>query len=199
MADWTNRATCVLFGDARGGRRSSQAAEIACFSGCTRPPIPRSFTDTTQPATVLTTKAAACYEPMPMNGQEVYKFAVSSATENIRALCSPPGSTLSDIDHFVLHQANLRILEAVRTRLHQPVEKFPHNLEHYGNTSSASVPLLLDELNRAGSPYTRRKNRHERVRRRPYDRRLPVYLVNAALRETSVKRRPRAVQKLFPL
>ena len=50
----------------------------------------------------------------------------------------------------MLHQANLRILEAVRTRLRQPVEKFPHNLEHYGNTSSASVPLLLDELNRAG-------------------------------------------------
>ena len=61
------------------------------------------------------------------------------------------GKELSDIGHFLLHQANLRILEAVRNRLKQPEEKFPHNVERYGNTSSAGVAILLDELNKAGA------------------------------------------------
>ena len=89
--------------------------------------------------------------PLHMNGQEVYKFAVSRATEDIRALCAEQGLELCRIGHFILHQANLRILEAVRTRLKQPPEKFPHNVEKYGNTSSAGIAILLDELNRNGT------------------------------------------------
>ncbi len=149
MADWTNRATCVLFGDAA-------AACVVTKGG--RDPLFRMHTASNPEVLHGYNTAGNCpydksgrvYEPMTMNGQEVYKFAVSSATEDIRALCETAGLAIDHIDHFILHQANLRILEAVRTRLHQPVEKFPHNLEHYGNTSSASVPLLLDELNRAG-------------------------------------------------
>lgn len=149
MADWTNRATCVLFGD---------AAAAAVVSGGGNDMLFRMHTASNAEVLHGYNTAGNCpydksgrsYEAMSMNGQEVYKFAVSSATEDIRALCETAGLDVNEIDHFVLHQANLRILEAVRTRLRQPVEKFPHNLEHYGNTSSASVPLLLDELNRAG-------------------------------------------------
>jgi 3-oxoacyl-[acyl-carrier-protein] synthase-3 len=55
-----------------------------------------------------------------------------------------------DVDFYVLHQANMRILEAVRTRLKVDADRFPHNIERTGNTSSATIPVLLDELNRAG-------------------------------------------------
>ena len=55
-----------------------------------------------------------------------------------------------EIDWYILHQGNRRILEAVAKRMGEPVEKFPMNMEEYGNTSSASIPILLDELNRAG-------------------------------------------------
>ena len=58
--------------------------------------------------------------------------------------------TMEDIDYFILHQANRRIVEAVARRLQQPIEKFPMNLREYGNTSSASIPILLDEMNRTG-------------------------------------------------
>ena len=57
---------------------------------------------------------------------------------------------MDDIDYFVMHQANRRIVEAVAKRLRQPIEKFPMNLQEYGNTSSASIPILLDELNQKG-------------------------------------------------
>ena len=57
---------------------------------------------------------------------------------------------MEDIDLFVLHQANLRIIESVAKRLHQPMEKFPTNLEECGNISAASVPILLDNINKRG-------------------------------------------------
>ena len=88
--------------------------------------------------------------PLHMAGQEVYKFAVSHSSRDLLELIERAGKTPDEIDHYLLHQANLRIVEAVRHRLHQPEAKFPHNIERTGNTSSASVPILLDELNRAG-------------------------------------------------
>jgi 3-oxoacyl-[acyl-carrier-protein] synthase-3 len=85
-----------------------------------------------------------------MAGQEVYRFAVSACVEDLRTLMSESGLSAGQIDYFLLHQANLRILEAVRSRMGEPPEKFPHNLDRYGNTSSATIPILLDELNRSG-------------------------------------------------
>ena len=149
MVDWTNRATCVLFGDAAAACVVTSGGDDMLFRTHTASNVDVLHGYNTA-GNCPYDKSGRTEELMSMNGQEVYKFAVSSATEDIRALCETAGISLDEIDHFVLHQANLRILEAVRTRLRQPVEKFPHNLEHYGNTSSASVPLLLDELNRAG-------------------------------------------------
>ncbi len=85
-----------------------------------------------------------------MNGQEVYKFAVSTVPKVIMEAVDKAGLTLSDIDHFVLHQANLRIIASVAKRLKQPLEKFPVNLQECGNISAASVPILLDSLNKDG-------------------------------------------------
>lgn len=80
-----------------------------------------------------------------MNGREVFKMAVTSSVSDIREAMDDCGLKPTDIDLFVLHQANLRIIDSIRQHLDLPEEKFPHNVERYGNTSSASIPLLLDE------------------------------------------------------
>lgn len=85
-----------------------------------------------------------------MDGQEVFKFAVKRVPECIHQVIQESDLSLDDIKYFVLHQANYRIIESVSKRLKQPMDKFPMNMEHYGNTSAASVPILLDEMNRTG-------------------------------------------------
>ena len=149
FADWTDRSTCVLFGDAAGAAvvgegegvkdirfESLPRRDVLCAS---TPPGNSPFAVDPAPAQYL-----------KMNGQEVYKFAVSHAFKDIRAMLEAHGLAPEDIDFYVLHQANMRILEAVRTRLKVDEARFPHNIERTGNTSSATVPVLLDELNRAG-------------------------------------------------
>ncbi|MGI5891931.1 MAG: beta-ketoacyl-ACP synthase III [Bacillota bacterium] len=146
--DWQDRATCVIFGDAAGAvvltaGESLLARRLTCTSN----------------KDVLNSKAPQGNCPFSlkeeggfvyMNGQEVYKFAVSSVGEDFEFLTKEINLTADDIDYFILHQANKRIVEAIRHRLKQPVEKFPTNIENYGNTSSASIPVLLDELDKAG-------------------------------------------------
>lgn len=87
---------------------------------------------------------------MTMDGQEVFKFAVKKVPETIKALLDENGLEPGDVKHYILHQANYRIAEAIAKRLKVSMEQIPTNMEHYGNTSGASIPLLLDELNRAG-------------------------------------------------
>ena len=87
---------------------------------------------------------------MTMDGQEVFKFAVKKVPETIKELLDENGLEPKDVKHYVLHQANYRIAEAIAKRLKVSMEQIPTNMEHYGNTSGASTPLLLDELNRAG-------------------------------------------------
>ena len=149
LCDWTDRSTCVLFGDGAaavvcgpgegfmGARLTSEGNEGVLYM---RP----------QPGNSPFEKSPAPYTPMYMAGQEVYKFAVSTVPKDLKAVAEQAGLTPDDIDHYILHQANKRILDAVRARLHQGDEKFPSNIAVRGNTSSASLPILLDELNRAG-------------------------------------------------
>ena len=85
-----------------------------------------------------------------MNGQEVYKFAVRTVPATITKVLEEADLEAEEISLFVLHQANLRIIEAVAKRLKQPMEKFPVNLTECGNISAASVPILLDNINRHG-------------------------------------------------
>ena len=87
---------------------------------------------------------------MQMDGQAVFKFAVKKVPEVIREALKRNKMTQKEIDWYILHQANRRIVEAVAKRLEEPIEKFPMNLQEYGNTSSASIPILLDEMNRTG-------------------------------------------------
>ena len=85
-----------------------------------------------------------------MNGQEVYRFAVKTVPKAVTDAVEKAGLQLEEIDLFLLHQANYRIIEAVSKRLGQPMEKFPTNLEECGNISAASVPILLDNVNNHG-------------------------------------------------
>ena len=83
-----------------------------------------------------------------MEGQAVFRFAVTMVPRCIKQILKKTGYDTEDIKFFVLHQANVRILELIAKRLKVDIDKFPMNLDHYGNTSSASIPILLDELNR---------------------------------------------------
>ena len=85
-----------------------------------------------------------------MDGQEVYRFATRRVPQCIEEALSDAGLSVPDIDLFILHQANARIIDAVAKRLHADRDKFPTNLERVGNMSSASIPVLLDELHRQG-------------------------------------------------
>jgi len=88
--------------------------------------------------------------PLVMQGREVFRLAVHASINDVDAILSKTGVKPEEIDYFLLHQANLRIIESIRTHLGQPKEKFPTSLQRYGNTSSASIPILMDELSREG-------------------------------------------------
>jgi 3-oxoacyl-[acyl-carrier-protein] synthase-3 len=149
MANWTDRATCVLFGDGAGAVVVTKGEGLRAIR-----------LGTTSNTEALCQKQITGNSPFEheavkepylfMNGQEVYKFAVSASPEDVQSVLETAGLQPQEIKYFLLHQANLRIIEAVRTRLHQDKEKFPHNLDRLGNTSSASIPILLDSLNKEG-------------------------------------------------
>ena len=151
LVDWTDRSTCVLFGDGAGA-----AVVTAAESGI----IGLNMHSNGAKGGVLTCGSRSTgnfllgKKPelgyMTMEGQEVFKFAVKQVPECIKEVLEETGNTADDIDLFVIHQANYRIIESIAKRLKVDLEKFPVNMEHYGNTSGASVPILLDELNRAG-------------------------------------------------
>ena len=151
LIDWTDRGTCVLFGDGAGAAvvradetgilglnmhsNGEKGGVLTCGS--------RSNGNF-----LLGRKPELGY--MTMDGHEVFKFAVKKVPECMNEVLRETGYTTQDIDHFVIHQANFRIIESIAKRLKVDVDKFPANMERYGNTSGASVPILLDELNRKG-------------------------------------------------
>ena len=99
----------------------------------------------------ITAEGAARREQfMRMDGRAVFKWAIRLAEENIRQVVERSGLALDAIDLFVLHQANARIIEGARTALGVPADRFMVNLDRYGNTSSGSIPLALDEAWRTG-------------------------------------------------
>jgi 3-oxoacyl-[acyl-carrier-protein] synthase-3 len=85
-----------------------------------------------------------------MNGQEIYRFAVNAICQDVEAVLRESGNALGEVRYVLLHQANQRILDAARTRMGLEEERVPSMIERYGNTSAASIPILLNELNRAG-------------------------------------------------
>ncbi len=155
IIDWTDRATCVLFGDAAAAVVLRPCAPDEGFlafhlgaDGAGGPLICQPGGGSRRPASVDTVAAREHY--IKMNGREVYKFAVRTIPRAIERVAAQAGIAVDDVDCFVPHQANLRIIEASAKRLGQPLERFFINVDRYGNTSSASVPVALYEAVQQG-------------------------------------------------
>jgi 3-oxoacyl-[acyl-carrier-protein] synthase-3 len=155
ITDWTDRNTCVLFGDGAGAAvvSASEGASgvlsthlrsdgalwelIAVPGGGSRLP----------PSEKVVTEKLNCIK---MKGNETFKVAVRTLEEIARETLAANQVTIADLDLYVPHQANVRILRAVADRLELPLEKVMLNLDRYGNTSAASIPIALDEAVRQG-------------------------------------------------
>ena len=151
LVDWTDRSTCVLFGDGAGAAVVTAAESgiigLNMYSNGAKGGVLTCGSRSTGNF-LLGKKPELGY--MTMDGQEVFKFAVKQVPECIKEVLEETGNTADDIDLFVIHQANIRIIESVSKRLKVPMEKFPTNLENCGNISAGSVPVLLDQVNRSG-------------------------------------------------
>ena len=149
IVDWKDRSTCVIFGDGAGAfiiekgdgylaskiqtQGGNEVIEIPAFGG-------------TSPFFERDLKAPFIF----MDGQETFKFAVSRIVEDIKEVSKKAGISPEQIDYIVPHQANIRIIDFAAKRLGIPREKFVVNIDKYGNTSSASIPIAFDELAKSG-------------------------------------------------
>lgn len=153
IMDWNDRSTCVLFGDGAGaavlgvseeeggvlgfeqGSDGARGMVLACADRKNNNPFVENSKE---------------LDYVHMDGQEVYKFAVTTVPVSIQNVLEKAGLQTEDVKYFLLHQANIRIIQSVSKRLHVPMERFPISLDHCGNISAASVPILLDEVNKKG-------------------------------------------------
>ncbi|WP_460193896.1 beta-ketoacyl-ACP synthase III [Thermosynechococcus sp. FA-CM-4201] len=147
--DWSDRRTCILFGDGAGAMvlQASEADQLLSFElrsdGRLNEHLTLAFAGTPQTLGDNLAIAQGGFAPIAMNGREVYRFAVTQVPEVIEKALHRAGCTVEEIDWLVLHQANQRILDAVAERLGIPQEKVISNVGQCGNTSAASIPLAL--------------------------------------------------------
>lgn len=157
LMDWRDRGTCILFGDGAGA--------VVLKGGEGEMALPSTHSEGAKGG-ALTCKSRHDWSNLydengaktmqdtdhriGMDGQAVFRFAVKRVPEIIGEVLQNNHLQKEDVTLYILHQANKRIVEAVARRLDEPIEKFPMNMQEYGNTSSASIPILLDELSRSG-------------------------------------------------
>lgn len=149
MVDWKDRSQCVLFGDGAGAAVVTKGDDLKAIKLNTVSKVDPLWQKRKMQPTPFVTKEEKG-GPLVMVGQDVFKLAVSSSIDDIDKVLKIAGMSAEDIDLFVLHQANIRIIDAIRHFSKQDKSKFPINVDKYGNTSSATIPILLDELNRGG-------------------------------------------------
>ena len=155
IVNWHDRETCVLFGDGAAQwfwtAETSLAASSARSSARMAPAanlliLPAGGSH--QPPTLDTVATGQHY--IQMNGREVFRFATRVMDKATHQVVADAGLTLDDVDLFIPHQANLRIIQAAARSLGMPMDKFFVNLDRYGNTSAASIPIALCEAVDAG-------------------------------------------------
>ena len=149
MTDWSDRRTCVLFGDGAGAAVLTPGDNIKSVKLSASSATEKLWQYRTLQPTPYITKEEMDV-PLQMKGQDVFKFAVTAASKDITRALNDSQIEASDVDYYLLHQANIRIINAIQNCLEQPVEKFPTNVENHGNSSSSCCPILLDECNRKG-------------------------------------------------
>ena len=149
VLDWNDRSTAVLFGDGAGGLLLEASSEQHLLKeslkadGTRGMSLTSGFRTNENPFSHNAPAYSAC---MQMIGREIFDFATRDVVASINDLTQDEA-----IDYFLLHQANSRILDKVARKLKQPREKFLQNMQDYGNTSAASIPLLLDEEIKRGT------------------------------------------------
>ncbi len=158
IMDWTDRNTCVLFGDGAGavivspqteeGAKSAVVDSILRSDGSGAESLFRPCGGTR--CAYIPGQTPDSELALQMNGRKVYIFAVRAVVDTINEMLKRNNLTFSDIRYFVPHQANRRIIEAAAKRLEIPSEQFYLNMDEYANTSAASIPLALDEMNAKG-------------------------------------------------
>ena len=156
IVDWTDRTTCVLFGDGAGaaviGASARPAvgligAKLGSYGDCVDLLcIPAGGSNTPASAASLASRDHF----LKMKGKEVFKYAVRGMEEAARDILEQHGIAANQINLVIPHQANRRIIESIAQYLELPMERFFVNLDRYGNTSAASIPIALDEARRAG-------------------------------------------------
>ena len=147
--DWTDRNTCVLFGDGAGGviltaRRGSLYEEKLHTRGARH--ITAYYQEVINPFCVKEREM----DYIKVDGREVFDFAVKSVSENIEEVLKKSGHTMEDIAYVIPHQANGRIIEGIAKKMRVGLSKFYVNIEKFGNTSSASIPIAFDEMTAKG-------------------------------------------------
>jgi 3-oxoacyl-[acyl-carrier-protein] synthase-3 len=145
QVDWTDRNTCVLFGDGAAACVVAKGEALKYLSLRTAPQISiLNLPVDTGNSPFAVNKRENSY--LYMNGQEVFRFAVNAVEEDVKETLHALALSADQIDYFILHQANQRIIDSIRRKLGQPEEKFPLNIARYGNISSVSIPLLLQDM-----------------------------------------------------
>jgi 3-oxoacyl-[acyl-carrier-protein] synthase-3 len=148
IVDWSARDTSILFGDGAAATIVTQGKNLKSMH--------LSTTSATEPLYYQRKLEFNPYnkkeefKPLVMNGKDIYKMAVTASIHDINTVMQEANVTQKEISFYLLHQANVRILDTIRDYLGEKEEKFPKNIHKYGNTSSASIPLLLDEMNKEG-------------------------------------------------
>lgn len=141
VLDWKDRSTAILFGDGAGAVLLEKSDQTHVFVESLR-------------SDGLKGDALVCGErmeqhtlsTMKMDGRGVFELVSREVPKNISETLEKAHMSADEVDLYILHQANIRLIEQVAKKLKQPIDKFPTNLERVGNTSAASVPILLDEL-----------------------------------------------------
>lgn len=152
IVDWEDRSTCILFGDGAGAVYVEAANQggflgfVQHANGSKGMTLTCGTYDINNPYH----QGEKLSKYVRMDGREIFQFAVRQVPMCIMETLEKTGLSVEDIDLFVLHQANARILEGIAKRLHAGPEKFPMNVDKTGNMSSATIPVLLDELHQAG-------------------------------------------------
>jgi len=157
--DWSDRNTCVLFGDGAGAvvlqaAESDEESGVLGYelhsNGAGRQELTLQYSGSPRELASITSVTNGKYSPIAMNGKEVYKFATTCVPRVLKEALDNAGVTADEVDWLVLHQANIRIMETVAKKLGVPMEKVVTNLDEYGNTSAGSIPLALDAAVRSG-------------------------------------------------
>ena len=151
LVDWSDRAACVLFGDGAAAAVLGVGGENPLSTRLTTDPTVDVLHVPGVPGTSPYDKTDRPQPHLAMEGRRVFKFGVNAIVTSVTELCAEAGVSVGDIDHFVFHQANERILSSAVSRLGIDDAKVARALAETGNISSACIPLALDRLARSGA------------------------------------------------